>query len=60
MELAGKTMAVVGFGSIGRAVGEIAHAFGMEVIAADVTPRTLPRTLHLLGAVDEAFRRAMW
>jgi len=33
MELAGKTMGIVGYGSIGRAVGEIAAALGMEVIA---------------------------
>lgn len=33
MELAGKTMGVIGFGRIGRAVGKIAKAFGMNVIA---------------------------
>lgn len=33
MELAGKTMGVIGFGRIGRAVGSIAKAFGMEVLA---------------------------
>jgi glycerate dehydrogenase len=32
-ELAGKTMGVVGFGRIGRRVGELAHAFGMPVLA---------------------------
>jgi glycerate dehydrogenase len=32
-ELAGKTMGVVGFGRIGRQVGRLAHAFGMEVLA---------------------------
>lgn len=31
-ELAGKTLAVVGFGSIGKAVAKIADAFGMKVI----------------------------
>jgi glycerate dehydrogenase len=35
-ELAGKKMGLVGFGRIGRRTGEIAHAFGMEVLAADV------------------------
>jgi glycerate dehydrogenase len=35
VELAGKAMAVVGFGRIGRRVGELAHAFGMEVLAVD-------------------------
>ena len=33
MELAGKTMGIIGFGRIGRAVGRIAKAFGMNVIA---------------------------
>ena len=33
MELAGKTMGIIGFGRIGRAVGRIAKAMGMRVIA---------------------------
>ena len=33
MELAGKTMGIVGFGQIGRAVGMIAKAMGMRVLA---------------------------
>ena len=36
IELAGKTMGIVGYGRIGRRVGELARAFGMEVIAHDV------------------------
>lgn len=32
-ELAGKTLGIIGFGRIGRAVGRIAKAMGMEVIA---------------------------
>ena len=35
VELAGKTMGIVGFGRIGRAAGRIADAFGMKVIAND-------------------------
>jgi glycerate dehydrogenase len=35
IELQGKTMGVVGFGRIGRDVGQIAVAIGMRVIAAD-------------------------
>ena len=33
MELAGKTIGIAGFGRIGRAVGELAKAFGMRVLA---------------------------
>lgn len=33
MELAGKTLGIIGFGRIGQAVGRIARAFGMEVLA---------------------------
>ena len=33
MELAGKTIGIIGFGRIGRAVGKIARAFGMHVLA---------------------------
>jgi glycerate dehydrogenase len=35
VELAGKTMGIVGFGRIGRQTGRIADAFGMRVIAND-------------------------
>lgn len=35
MELAGKTLGIIGFGRIGRAVGRIARAMGMEVIACN-------------------------
>jgi glycerate dehydrogenase len=35
VELAGKTMGVIGFGRIGRSVGRIADAMGMKVIAND-------------------------
>ncbi len=34
VELSGKTMGIVGFGTIGRRVGALAHAFGMSVLAA--------------------------
>ena len=33
MELSGKTLGIIGFGRIGRAVGKIAKAMGMQVIA---------------------------
>lgn len=34
LELGGKTMGILGFGTIGRKVGRIAHAFGMNIMAA--------------------------
>ena len=40
--LKGKKMGIVGFGRIGRRVGELAHAFGMEVIAFDPQPNKSP------------------
>ena len=38
MELAGKTMGIIGFGRIGRAVGRIAKALGMRVLATGSRP----------------------
>jgi glycerate dehydrogenase len=35
IELAGKTMGVIGYGRIGQATGKIAQAFGMNVLAYD-------------------------
>lgn len=35
MELKGKTLGIIGFGSIGRKVAEIALAFGMRVVACN-------------------------
>jgi glycerate dehydrogenase len=42
IELVGKTMGIVGFGRIGRRTGELAHAFGMNVIAQDVVQGESP------------------
>src|SRR6266851_911776 len=42
MELAGKTMGIVGFGRIGRATGRIADAMGMRVIANDAVEKDAP------------------
>lgn len=39
-ELLGKTLSIVGFGSIGRAAAEIGNAFGMKIL---VNSRTVPK-----------------
>lgn len=39
MELAGKTMGIIGFGRIGQDTGKIAQALGMQVLAYDEYPR---------------------
>jgi glycerate dehydrogenase len=42
IELAGLSLGIVGFGRIGRRVGELGHAFGMEILACDVERQRLP------------------
>jgi len=46
IELAGKTMGIVGFGSIGQAVAKIANAMGMNVIVSTRSPEKY-RTLQI-------------
>ena len=58
MELAGKTMGIVGFGSIGREVGRLAQAFGMEVLAYSRTRRPELETEHCrFVTLEELFER---
>ncbi len=59
IELAGKTMGIVGYGRIGRRVGELARAFGMDVIAHDVYrwPEDDERAARRCE-LDELFARA--
>src|SRR3954462_530338 len=42
VELAGKTMGIIGFGRIGRQTGRIADAMGMRVIAHDTNQSNAP------------------
>ena len=59
MELAGKTMGIVGFGSIGREVGRLAQAFGMEVLAYSRTKRPELETEHCrFVTLEELFERS--
>lgn len=55
-ELWGKTIAVIGYGSIGRAVAKIADAFGMRVI---ISTRTVPENCpYPVVSMEDAFRQA--
>lgn len=51
MELAGKTMGIIGFGRIGQAVARLAQAFGMQVLAYDnrQDPALLPPACRYAG-----------
>ncbi len=42
VELSGKTMGIVGLGRIGRRVGDLAHALGMQVLAHDICQANPP------------------
>lgn len=55
-ELSGKTIAIVGFGSIGKAVAKIADAFNMNVI---ISTRTVPHnSQYKFVSIEEAFSQA--
>jgi len=59
VELAGRTMGIVGFGRIGRRVGEVAHAFGMGVLAHDARPAEPPAYRPFAFApLEEVFARS--
>ncbi len=55
-ELRGLTMGIIGMGSIGRRVSELAKAFGMKVIASTRTPKDIPDVEFM--PVDEIFAKA--
>jgi glycerate dehydrogenase len=59
IELEGKVLGIVGFGRIGRRVGELGNAFGMQVLAQDQI-RTAPPAYHPFAwaEMDELFARA--
>lgn len=52
-ELYGKTLGIVGFGSIGRALAERAKPFGMKVIAINRTKREAPACVDAWLGLDK-------
>lgn len=58
VELAGKTMGIVGFGRIGRRVGELARAFGMDVLAYDQVRGQEPRYPVRWVELEELFEKS--
>jgi glycerate dehydrogenase len=57
-ELAGKTMGIYGFGQIGRQVGKLGHAFGMNVISKHKHPERDQRPWVRFVELDELFRES--
>lgn len=56
VELAGRTLGIIGYGSIGESVARIGLAFGMKIIASARRPRSVDGVEFL--PTDEVFRRA--
>jgi glycerate dehydrogenase len=57
IELAGRTLGIVGYGEIGRAVARIGLAFGMNVIASTRTPRAAAEGVAFVP-LEELLRRS--
>ena len=58
IELAGKTMGIIGFGRIGQTTGAIAKAMGMNIIAFDDHPNNTGETLADYVSLDELLARS--
>lgn len=58
IELAGKTMGIIGFGRIGRATGSIAKAMGMNVIAYDEYPALEGEEIGEYVALETLFQKS--
>lgn len=58
IELAGKTMGIIGFGRIGQTTGKIARAMGMTVIANDEYPNKSGEEIAEYVTKEELFLRS--
>ena len=57
-ELAGKTLGIIGFGSIGKAVGRLARAFGMEVLAYNRSQSAEGRSIGTYVDLDTLLQKS--
>ena len=58
IELAGKTLGIIGFGRIGQTTGKIARALGMEVIANDEVQNEAAAKIAAYVSRDELYARS--
>jgi len=58
IELAEKTMGIIGFGRIGNTTGTIAKALGMKVVAYDNYPNDEGRSIAEYVTLDELFAKS--
>ncbi len=55
MELAGKTMGIIGFGRIGQATAKLAAAFGMKILAYDEYPNETGKLYGTYVSLDQLY-----
>ncbi|GGG06703.1 D-2-hydroxyacid dehydrogenase [Paenibacillus aceti] len=58
IELSGKTMGIIGFGSIGQTTGRIAKALGMNIVAYDAYPNEAGQEIAEYVSLEELFAKS--